>query len=86
MIANFHQKFRKQLRKLNAKQREQSRERIKQFLRNPNDPQLRDHALHGPYVGYRSINVSGDLRAVYTLVADDTCIFVAIGTHSALYE
>ncbi len=86
MIANFHRKFRKQLQRLNEKQRERVRERIKQFLRDPNDSQLRDHALHGPYAGHRSINVSGDLRAVYKVIADDACIFVTIGTHSELYE
>ena len=85
MIVNFHRKFRKQLRTFNGKQRERARTRIKQFLRNPSDPQLRDHALHGPYAEHRSINISGDLRAVYKLIADDACIFVAIGTHSELY-
>ena len=86
MIANFHRKFRKRFQKLNAKQREQARERIKQFIENPDHPQLRDHALHGPYAGHRSINISGDLRVVYKLIANDTCIFVAIGTHGELYE
>ncbi len=54
-------------------------------MQDPYHALLRNHALLGQFDGYRSISVSGDLRAIYTLVAKDTAYFVAFGTHSELY-
>jgi addiction module RelE/StbE family toxin len=55
------------------------------FVRDPNDPTLRAHALAGKWRGYWSINVTGDYRAVYTHVDERVVRFVMIGTHSQLY-
>lgn len=60
-------------------------ERLKLFLSNPLDPRLRVHPLKGNYSGYWSINVSGDLRALYLKRGEEIIIFALIGTHSQLY-
>jgi len=47
---------------------------------------LRNHALTGEWLGYRSISFGGDWRAHYISQGDDLVIFVAVGTHSQLYK
>jgi addiction module RelE/StbE family toxin len=47
---------------------------------------LNNHALAGEYHGYRSINVTGDFRAIYQMEGPEIAVFVAIGKHSQLYR
>ncbi len=59
------------------------------FLKNPLHDQLRNHALKGKWQGYRSINITGDWRAVYREYKDGeetVILFKAIGTHSEIYK
>jgi len=56
------------------------------FIDNPYSRELRNHALQGKHKGYRSINVTGDVRAIYKHIDSDTHYFVEIGTHSELYS
>lgn len=86
MIFLFHKHFEKQLRKLSKRQRERVKEQLTFFLEDPFHPLLNNHSLQGKYQGYRSISIEGDLRAIYKLSDSVTSIFVAIGTHSALYR
>lgn len=81
----FHSQFRKQLAKINKKQRQRVQERLHIFLDNQFHSILNNHALKGKYLDYRSINITGDLRAIYKSASDDECIFVALDTHSNLY-
>ena len=48
------------------------------------DPILNNHALKGKYLGYRSINITGDLRVLYKKEGN-MMIFTVIDTHSNLY-
>ena len=86
MNIRFHQNFVRQYRKLKAEQKRKFKERRDLFLIEPYHPLLNNHALHGTYMGYRSINIGGDLRAVYRRLDNDTALFAAIGRHSALYR
>jgi len=61
-------------------------ERITVFSKDPLDYALRNHALNTPYRGSYSIDITGDYRAVYYLVDDQTALFTHIGTHSQLYK
>ncbi len=78
-------KFDKQFTKLPEKIKNQYIERIQIFVQDPNDIILNNHSVHYLYEGCRSINISGDVRALYEMV-DDTALFVRIGTHSELYK
>ena len=60
-------------------------ERLKLFLEDSFHPLLNNHQLHGEWEGYRSINITGDLRAIFK-VEEETAIFVAIDTHTNLYD
>lgn len=84
MIINFHKDFAKGFRKLPSKIRKRFQERLIIFEKDEFSPVLNNHALKGTYQGYRSINVSGDIRAIYKKSAQDV-IFVIIGSHSSLY-
>lgn len=85
MEIQYSRNFVKQYKKLEAKPREQFLERQALWLENPGDARLRTHPLKGKSYGYWSINVSGDLRALYYHQGDQVVIFALIGTHSQLY-
>jgi addiction module RelE/StbE family toxin len=82
---DFTKDFSKQFKVLPQKQKERFYERLDLFKKNPHDKTLRDHALKGKYKGYRSIDIAGDLRALYYLKGDTIVIFGFIGMHSQLY-
>lgn len=84
MIVSYSKTFIKKAKKLPPKQRQQLTERIELFINNPLDTTLNNHPLKGKYKEYRSINIAGDLRALY-LQKDEEIIFDTVGTHSQLY-
>ncbi len=59
-------------------------ERLALFTKESNHPILNNHALHGKFSDKRSINVTGDYRALFKNSGDAT-IFTDIGTHPQLY-
>jgi addiction module RelE/StbE family toxin len=85
MVIQYLSSFKKQYQKLAPKLQQQFHLRLLQLLNNPTDPRLRIHPLKGTYAGYWSMNVTGDVRAIYLLRGDDVIIFALIGTHSELY-
>ncbi len=82
----FHKNFYKDLKSLDSRSRAKAIDRIEFFAMDKFNTILNNHALKGEYEGYRSINISGDIRAIYKEVEKDTAIFIAIGTHSNLYK
>ncbi len=85
MILVFSNSFKKTYSKFSLKIQNQIDLRIKLFVQEPNNPQLNTHRLKGEYEDYFSINISGDIRAMYEIVDKDTILFIKIGTHSELY-
>ena len=85
MITQFHRNFEKSFIKLPKKLREQFKKRRDIFLANAYDPILNNHPLHGSLEGYRSINITGDLRAVYKQIDKNLVEFVDVGTHHELF-
>lgn len=82
----LHRNFRKAARRLTNKQKDILAERLALFADNPYHPLLNNHRLNGIWRRYRSINIAGDLRAVYAEVDQETAQFVELGTHSQLYS
>ena len=85
MQIDFHNNFRKQYKKLSLKTQDKFDERLIKFKDSPLIPELNNHALHGKYEGCRSINVTGDFRAIYE-VREKGVRFLDIDTHSNLYK
>lgn len=84
MIIYLHKSFDKGYRKLTTSQKDKFKERRDIFLLDEYNPTLNNHALQGKYEGYRSINITGDLRVIFKRRENDV-IFVAIDSHSNLY-
>lgn len=85
MIIETTKNFDKQYSKLNEKTKALFKNRITIFKDNPFDSRLRNHALKGRYLGYRSIDITGDVRALYTVKGNIIIIFGFIGSHGQLY-
>lgn len=78
-------KFNKRHQRLSKEMRERVDVRLLLFVQNPHDPLLDNHLLKGKHAGLRSINISGDLRAIYQPVSADAVYFIDLGTHHELY-
>jgi addiction module RelE/StbE family toxin len=81
----YHKKFLKSFHKLPAKIKNKCFEKIKLFQKNPFDPRLNNHSVESAYPQWRSINITGDYRALFEIKTEDTVVFMMIGTHSELY-
>jgi addiction module RelE/StbE family toxin len=85
---DFSNKFLKQHKKAQQNIKKAWIKRFELFNKNPFDPLLNNHVLTGELKGYRSINVTGDWRALYSEheKGDERfVVFEMIGTHSQLY-
>lgn len=85
MEIQYKTRFRKEFRKADHNIQAAFERRLELFKEDPFHPQLKNHALTGKYRGHRSINVTGDWRALYT-EHDDVVWFEGLGTHSQLYK
>ena len=82
----FHKNFKQQYKKLRASEQRKCDERIALFMQNPSHPILNNHSLGGKLKEYQSINITGDIRALYEVVSEDVALFITIDTHSNLYS
>ena len=81
----LHRNFKKKYKKLKKGEQEKFKARRNLFVHNPFDPLLNNHRLGGEYRGYRSIDITGDLRVHYEPIGENLVVFITIGTHSELY-
>lgn len=86
MIITFHKNFLKSYKKLRKGEQIKCDERIALFMHKQFYPLLNNHTLSGKHKGYRSINITGDLRALYEPVSKKTALFIIVDTHSKLYS
>lgn len=80
----FHKDFKKRFAKLPTKIQKQFAFRLEIFLKDTTNPMLHNHSVDKRFTDCRSINITGDYRAILR-ETDDDVIFIAIGTHSELY-
>ena len=86
MNYQFHIHFKKAYLKLPKKLKDTVDKKLFLFAKNPYDSILNNHLLIGKYKNYRSINITGDYRAIYKEISKDKVIFVKLGSHSKLYR
>ena len=86
MIIGYSKKFKKAYKKLDVSVRVKVKQRIELFSQDLFHPLLHDHSVDPPFDGARSINITGDYRALYTKEKGGIILFIAIGTHSQLYK
>ncbi len=83
---DFSRKFEKNLKKAPKKIQVAFRKRLEMFLSDKFHPILNNHPLVGEYQNYRSINVTGDWRAVFReFQGGEVVYFDLLQTHSKLY-
>ena len=86
----YAKQFQKQLKKAPIEIKTAFLKRRVLFSENPSDSSLNNHALTGKLLGKRSINITGDWRAIYseslTEEGETVVMFYLLGTHSQLYK
>ena len=88
MIVKYTDSFLKQLKKSDVRIRKAFKQRLLLFVKNPNDLELNNHPLQREYIGFRSIDITSNYRAIFKEInqEDDTYIyFTSLGTHHQLY-
>lgn len=82
----FTDGFKKRFSKLPQKIQRRFQKRLELFIKNPVNPILRMHILKGTMTGYRAFSVTGNYRAIFRLIEEDSIKLIDIGTHSQVYE
>lgn len=82
---DFARRFDKQLRRAPLDVEKAFQKRFEIFLKDSFHPLLNNHQLTGKFKGYRSINITGDWRAIFK-EKNDLIVFYVLGTHSQLYK
>lgn len=88
MTVRYTPEFINGVKNLNVRVRKSFKEKIDIFKLRPYDPQLVNHQLKREYLGYRSINITSNYRAIYKEIdegREKVAYFVTIGTHKELY-
>ena len=80
----FHRQFKKKFEKIPHKVRDQFYDRLELFFKDKTHRSLNNHSVDKAFSDCRSINVTGDYRAIFK-DSEDKVIFLTIGTHSELY-
>ena len=84
MTIDYHKDFLKSYKKFPKKIQNKFKEQQLLFEKDEFSPMLNNHALKGKWLSYRSLNVTGDIRAIFKREVD-VVLFVAIDSHSNLY-
>lgn len=80
----YKDKFNKKFKKLDRKIQDQFYERLRIFSMDRYHPILKNHSVDKKFPGCRSVNITGDYRAIFEDLGE-IVNFVKIGTHSELY-
>ena len=84
---DFSKRFEKDLKKSPKKIQIAFRSRLEIYLTDRFNPVLNNHTLTGKFEGHRSINVTGDWRAIFReLDGGEIVYFDLLETHSRLYR
>lgn len=87
MIVTRHKRFIKNYKKRISSNKtldKKFEERLKIFLTNPHNLQIKDHKLLNSKERLRSFSITGDIRVLYR-TKGDVVEFYDIGTHNQVY-
>lgn len=77
----FSEKFVQQFEALPANVQKQAHKKIDLFSKNPKNPSLKTHKLHGVLDGYFSFSVDFQLRIVFEYGKNGVVYFLKVGRH-----
>ena len=81
----YSKKFKQQYQKLSPKLRQKTKDQIALWQDSPRDTSLRTHRLSGKMSHFYSIDITGDVRALYEVIDGEIYLYQMVGTHSQLY-
>jgi addiction module RelE/StbE family toxin len=84
MQIRFHKNFKKAIQKQPSKIQTKFFQKMDVFVEDQFHYSLNNHALIGKFKGWRSINITGDVRVHYEEYGS-IIILMNIGSHSELY-
>lgn len=85
MIVHYEKQFEKALKKMPLKIKDKFFVRLDVFIKNKFDEILNNHSVNRVYPDCRSIDITGDYRAIF-VDEGDVITFIIIGTHAQLYK
>ena len=74
-------KFAREYKKLPSNIQDLAEKREKIFSKDPFDPRLKTHRLHGPLHGFWSFSIDYKNRIIFDFVDHNTVRFYSIGDH-----
>ena len=87
MRIEYSKRFMKEYKKCPANIQRAFKNRLKLLLEDKYHPLLNNHALTGILRNHRSINITGDWRALFQEFDNGNAVyFIVLGTHSKLYK
>ena len=78
-------RFLRQYRRLTPALQTEAKEKVTIFKKNPHDPLLKTHKLHGRLKGYWSFSVNYKYRIIFEYDDKSTAALLKIGDHD-IYE
>ena len=85
MTIRYSKKFKKQYGRLSPKLQQKTKNAISLWDDNSKDESLRLHRLSGKMKRFYSIDITGDVRALYEVIDKEVYLFQMVGTHGQLY-
>lgn len=81
----FHKDFQKDFKKLSPVIQKKFWQRLELWQEQPLHVLLNHHVLTGKLQGKHSINITGDVRAIYEERSETLVIYLLVGRHAQLY-
>lgn len=75
-------KFAREYKKLPRRIQELAERREKMFRKNPFDPRLKTHKLHGELGDFYSFSINYEYRIIFDFLDGETVRFYKVGTHN----
>jgi len=85
MEIRYSPKFKRQYKKLSKEVKTRAEKMEAVFRKDPFDPRLKTHKLHGSEEGFMSFSVDYSCRIIFEFYDAETAIFYEVGTHD-IYE
>lgn len=89
MIIRYDPIFLAKLKKIDVRIQKSFKEKLEIFINDPQNTELNNHPLKRNYLGYNSIDITNDWRAIYAEKVENgeaVAYFIDIGTHKELYK
>jgi addiction module RelE/StbE family toxin len=86
MIIERTSSFKRAYKKLSMQNQKLVTHAVEIFAKNPFEPRLRNHALHGNMKGFRSFSAAYNLRIIYQEEGGHIKVYmINVGTHDEVY-